>query len=108
MIDIEKHRIACLKKMKYRRSPLGQLIDMLLAIAESGDGIRVSHICTNIRISQKGAEHFILKMKNSNLIDDVKIGNARIISLTTNGKLFLEECKKFRKVCESVNLEIRI
>ena len=92
--------------MQYRNS--NQITECILqSVSDSGnDGIKVTELLHKSNLSHGRFKTFANKLVQSNLINKIETKKKITYIITDNGRLYLDEYRKFSSIAESFGLEL--
>lgn len=90
----------------YRNS--NQIAESILqSVSESGmDGIKTTQLLHKSNLSHGRLKTFVSKLVQSNLINKIEVKNKTIFIITENGRVYLDEYRKFSDLVDSFGLEL--
>jgi len=86
-----------------RRDKLSVIID-ILDVANSGEGVKPTHILYRANLSYKLLTQYINMLRKKGLVKETDINGKKHIKITDKGKLFLSEARKMKRFMESFGL----
>jgi predicted transcriptional regulator len=92
--------------MTYRNS--NQIAECILqSVSESGaEGIKVTRLLHKSNLSHVRFKRFANKLVQSNLINKIEVKNKTIFIITENGRVYLDEYRRFSSIADSFGLEL--
>lgn len=81
--------------------------DILDTVAYSGvEGVTITPLIRKSNLSYNRISKFISKLTQSNLINKIESNGKITFVLTENGRIYLDEYKKFSNLAENFGLEL--
>jgi predicted transcriptional regulator len=92
--------------MMYRNS--NQITESILqSVSDSGvDGIKTTRLLHKSNLSHGRLKTFVNKLIQSNLINKIEVNDKSIFIITENGRVYLDEYRKFSSIADSFGLEL--
>lgn len=93
--------------MKPYRSEQKIIYDILYTADYKGrDGITITPLIAKANLSYKRINPFIARLTSNGLINKIEVHGKNVFVVTDNGKLFLNEYRKFDEFVKSMGLEL--
>ena len=89
------------------RTSMQIVADLLVATDECGQvGIKTTSLLSKANLSHSRLEKFVSNLTGAGLVNKIEYDGRNVFVITSKGKQYLEQYKKFSDVAESFGLEM--